>query len=260
MDSDDLIRQAFAETHSGYSSDVLLVDDELRDQFVDRAIMLEAAESEETALWRLLTLRKSKNLNIPATARKKVGSHSDYRYASEIAARLIEDQYDLNLDRAFCKADARAAFDAECARMRGDAPFRLRLAALGLRKSRQLRPQITDALTREHKSVSVLNVDRVQQEPDSVPKEPGLYVFRDCSAGYLYIGEAGNLCKRVTKHVDHSDNKNLARFLWDNGYQDVSVELHSFPTWQPARQSSIRRSIEREMIQSQKPLFNVQHN
>jgi excinuclease UvrABC nuclease subunit len=42
----------------------------------------------------------------------------------------------------------------------------------------------------------------------------------------LYVGEAINLRKRLRKHLDHSDNKGLARWLWENGATDLHLKIH----------------------------------
>ena len=91
---------------------------------------------------------------------------------------------------------------------------------------------------------------------DRVPKCPGIYIFLD-SSGYLYIGEAGNLKLRIRKHLDHSDSKSLARYLWDNGYKDMQVEIHAFDAESDARFVKHRRAYESDLIASRNPRFNV---
>jgi excinuclease UvrABC nuclease subunit len=80
-----------------------------------------------------------------------------------------------------------------------------------------------------------------------------LYLFLQ-SRGVLYIGECQNLRKRIGKHLDHSDNKGLAHWLWEHGTQDMHLEYHVLPAGTAAR---IRKALEAELIGSRKPVFNV---
>jgi hypothetical protein len=78
---------------------------------------------------------------------------------------------------------------------------------------------------------------------------PGIYIFRD-GTGYLYIGEAGNLRGRVEKHLDHSDRKALAHYLWNNGYKNLWVELHAFRKDSDGDKAAARKAYEADLIRS----------
>ena len=84
----------------------------------------------------------------------------------------------------------------------------------------------------------------------------GKPIFRD-STGYLYIGESSSLRHRVTQHLDHSDRKSLAHYLWEKGSRDITVELHVFAKDSPAKDKSRHRAYESELIKSRKPRFNI---
>ena len=60
---------------------------------------------------------------------------------------------------------------------------------------------------------------------NTVSTAAGLYIFY-VSSQTLYVGEASNLRVRIKKHFDHSDNKGLARWMWDYGTEDIFLELH----------------------------------
>ncbi|HKB05039.1 MAG TPA: hypothetical protein VKD90_22640, partial [Gemmataceae bacterium] len=62
------------------------------------------------------------------------------------------------------------------------------------------------------------------------------------------------LYKRIKKHLDHSDNKGLARWLWENGADDLHLELHILSVDHAARD---RKALETELIRSRGPKFNV---
>jgi excinuclease UvrABC nuclease subunit len=87
----------------------------------------------------------------------------------------------------------------------------------------------------------------------SIVAEQGVYLFLG-PAATLYIGEAENLRKRIAKHLDHSDNKGLARWLWDQGIEGAHLELRVLSPDTPTR---VRRALEAELIRSRQPLFNI---
>jgi excinuclease UvrABC nuclease subunit len=86
-----------------------------------------------------------------------------------------------------------------------------------------------------------------------IPEDQGLYIFF-MATGALYVGEAENLFKRLKKHLDHSDNKGLARWMWEHGTDEVHVEIQVLAA---DTKTLVRRALETELIRSRKPLFNV---
>ena len=89
-----------------------------------------------------------------------------------------------------------------------------------------------------------------------VPDKPGICIFRD-PTGYLYVGESSSLCFRGNNHLDHSNRKSFAHYLWSNGNKEITVELHIFPKDSPAKDKTKRRAYESELIRSRKPKFNL---
>jgi hypothetical protein len=61
----------------------------------------------------------------------------------------------------------------------------------------------------------------------------------------------------VTKHLDQSDRKSLAQYLWREGGEGVTVELHAFDPESSARHKEMRRAYESELIASRRPRFNL---
>jgi hypothetical protein len=207
--------------------------------------------------WTLLNLRKSSGLGPVATKRERT-NHDAYLHASEIAARHIEDKYGITTDRAFCDRDRRSEFDAIAKRFAPDvSSYSLRKAALKLRKGRQLKPELIKRVSDWQKEILTFEVSTLQANRDLIPRKPGVYIFADAS-GYLYLGEAENLRLRVAKHLDHSDRKALARYLWDQGVEGLTVELHVFDPSSNGRLTSHRRAYEADLIRSRKPQFNIQ--
>jgi hypothetical protein len=204
-----------------------------------------------------LNIRKASGLGPVATTRVRV-NHDAYLHAAEIAARQIDDKYAITTDRAFCDRDRRNEFDSIAKRFAPDvSSYLLRKAALKLRKGRQLRPELIKRVSDWQKEVLAFDVRALQENLDLIPRKPGVYIFADAS-GYLYLGEAANLRLRVAKHLDHSDRKALARYLWEVGVEGLSVELHVFDPASNGRLTSHRRAYEAELIRSRKPQFNIQ--
>src|SRR5262249_2292328 len=136
--------------------------------------------------------------------------------------------YKLTIDRVLCDPKTRVEFDTVAQSISSEtSAYRLRKAALKLRKNRQLKPELIKKIANWGVRVEAYPAERLLADFDLIPRLPGVYIIRD-KTGYLYIGEAGNLRGRVEKHLDHSDRKSVAHYLWQNGFDDLSVEIHSF--------------------------------
>ena len=203
-----------------------------------------------------MNLRKRGLLGAVATHKERVNC-DDFLHASEISARFIYDKYGVNTDRAFCDPQLRREFDNIATSVApGIAPYLLRKGALRLRKTRKLRPELVPRIADWGTRVLDFPSQKVVEDPEVIPKGPGIYIFRDTS-GYLYIGESNNLYLRVKKHLDHSDRKSLARYFWSNNLQAVIIEIHVFNPDSNARLKAHRRAYEASLIQSRHPRFNI---
>ena len=132
----------------------------------------------------------------------------------------------------------------------GFSPLQYRWAALNLRKTSRLAPEL---LARMAPPKHVVSFPIPSLSLDAIPSEQGLYLFftRECC---LYVGEAENLRNRLGKHLDHSDNKGLARWMWDQGTTELFLELQILDA---ATTQKVRRALERELIRGRKPTFNI---
>lgn len=249
--------EAFFEVHEGRSTDDVVIDDRLNQRFI-KCCRRSLPDTDEFDLnWGLLGLRKSSELG-PVVTRTARQRHDDYVHAAEFAARHLEDRYRLTVDRVLCTPQYREEFDRVALRLAPNiAPYLLRKAALKLRKGRQLRPELIKRVADWGKCVLRFDAKELQEDPARIPRQPGIYVFSD-STSYLYIGQASNLQTRVAKHLDHSDRKALARYLWEQGVEDLVVELHVFASTSNGRLAAHRRAYEANLIQARKPRFNIQ--
>jgi len=252
----DVVKQAFREVHDGWSTDEVILRDTLNEAFIRHCRRSLPAADAAQLNWTLLNLRKAGRLEVRATKRTSL-RHDDYFHAAEIAARFMYDKYRLTTDRVMCDPERRNEFDSVAqAAAPGISAYRLRKAAFGLRKARKLRPELVARVADWDREIISVPAKKIVSDAEIVPTNPGVYIFRDAS-GYLYIGESANLRTRVAKHLDHSDRKSLARYLWENGAEDMTVELHSFDPNSNARHKEMRRAYESELIRSRKPRFNI---
>ena len=206
--------------------------------------------SEKEALHRLLNLRKKGSLS-HLKSRRTVFDDSEYRFAAEIALRYLERKLQSTLDQIICDPDSAAEFDRICNDIcPGFESLHYRWAAFSLRKSRKVSPEILGhAIPPE--DVILLRCNSL--EIDRLPVSQGLYVFSGGKA-VLYVGEAHNLKNRIRKHLEHSDNKLLARYIWDLGLDELVLELHVLPA---ETATKVRRAMEVELIRSRNPAFNI---
>jgi predicted GIY-YIG superfamily endonuclease len=252
----DVVALAFEETHDGWSTDEVVLKDDLNQKFLTkcRAALPDVSDAEFN--WTLLNLRKAGKLGAVATKRTRQ-DHDDYQHAAEIAARFVQDKYEQSIDRLLCDPARRAEFDKVAREVAPDVEaYRLRKAAFGLRKARQLRPELVVRVADWNKQVLTFPAADLAADGKKIPDAPGVYIFRDAT-GYLYIGESSSLRQRVTQHLDRSDRQSLARYLNDKGNQSITVELHVFDKDSPAKDKMRRRAYESELIRSRKPRFNI---
>ncbi|NQT53172.1 GIY-YIG nuclease family protein, partial [bacterium] len=188
----------------------------------------------------------------------RLTDNEHYAHASEIAARLMEDKYDLTCDRIFCDPERRTEFDRiALSIVPGYPTYKYRKAALNLRKARRLAPEPVKRIDAFQKDVLIEEARVYEKAPERVPREPGIYAFLD-DTGFLYIGESRNLQGRLKKHLDHSDNRSLARYLWQHGTGQIKVQLFVFLPGSEGQKTRSRKAYEAALIASRSPRFNIQ--
>jgi hypothetical protein len=254
----DVVRRCFFATHAGHSTDDVVIDDGLNAAFIAACLREVAFASAADLNWELYNLRKQPpGIGKVATVRRR-DNHAGYIHASEIAARHMEDKHGLTIDHVLCNPETRREFDSIAQEIApGVSTYLLRKAALKLRKNRRLKPELIKRVADWGTTVLTHPAEHLRADPELIPRLPGVYIFRD-RTGYLYIGEAGNLRGRVEKHLDHSDRKAVARYLWENGHEDLTVEMHAFRRDSEGNKTRPRKAYEAELICSRKPRLNIQ--
>lgn len=245
-----LISEAFLQVRSGFSTDRVLADPDLNAAFVSACREQGLDESPEKLNRQLLNIRKAGKLG-KLQSKPTQFDDEEYSFAAEIAVRHLERREQITLDDILVDPSLAKQFDAICEDIApGFSPLRYRWAALRLRKSRKLTPEIISHAV-PSSDVSIIDVSTLKI--DEIPSKPGIYCFMS-DKETLYVGEAKSLRSRLKKHLNHSDNRFLARWIWEHGIGILTIELHLLGE---DVKTKVRKALETEMIRSRKPLFNV---
>lgn len=248
----DLLIEAFDTVRKCWSVDRVIADEALNVAFIQACRLLGSQEAALELNMRLLNARKRGLLRRPGTMRTSFSDLDEYSFASEIAIRSLERKHQTTLDRILCDPIYAGEFDSIAATIApGFTSLQYRWAALRLRKSSRLKPELIGRIV----PTSVFGpVSAAEIDPAEIPAKQGVYLIFGREK-LLYIGEAESLRTRLKKHLDHSDNKQLARHLWKFGISELFLEYHVLPAGTPTRH---RKAYELEMIRSRNPEFNVQ--
>lgn len=244
--------EAFDVASEGYSTDRVVADPRFNQHFIDACRQRGLQESVSDLNRALLNLRKSGGLTgRPRAKQTHFPEEDEYRFAAEIAVRFLERRDGVSLDAIICDGDGVSEFDAIAGRIvPGYLPIQYRWAALGLRKAKKLEPELVGRVA---KPAKVINVGVGDVVPAQIPTSQGVYLFFAADQ-LLYVGETENLRKRLKKHLEHSDNKGLARWIWEYGTTHLNLEIQVLDDQTDAR---ARRAVELELIRSRNPVFNV---
>ena len=244
------IISAFEAVSEGSSVDRVIADPSLDAAFVAECQRLGLSGHAATLNRALINLRKAGRLRGLKSRSPTLGDDDSYRFASEMAARFMERRDGLTLDDIICDPELASEFDRLATSISPFTPLQYRWAALNLRKANRLKPEL---LARIAPPKQVITVPVAGLTVNMIPREQGLYVFftrETC----LYVGEAESLCNRIGKHLDHSDNKGLAHWMWEQGIAELFLELQILDA---ETTQKVRRALERELIRGRAPLFNI---
>jgi hypothetical protein len=249
----DQILQAFLRTRDGYSSDAVIADPALDARFLAACRELGVTGTDREINHCLYNLRKSHSLeDHPTTRRARVRRQDEYAFAAEIAARYLERRHNTTVDRIICDPTLAQEFDRLAQELApGFRSFDYRFTALSLRKTRRLRPEVAPQLLRATRveSFHVAGLDI-----NVIPKSQGVYLLYYKDEGLLYLGEAKSLRDRIRQHLEHSDRKELAHWLWEHGSDRLYVEIHVLPD---ETSNASRKALELDLIRSRRPRFNI---
>lgn len=262
-----IVAEAFDAIHDGWSSDEVILQDELHTSFINQcktAIRDSKAKfadpqsiSAADLSWTLMNLRKAGKLPSKTTRRKKVDL-SAVRHVAEIATRSMLDKHQCSIDRIMCSPELRKEFNETATSIDESIDcYAVRKAAFQLRKARRLRPELITRIADWGRTVQTHSIKDIREDAEVLNEHPGVYIFSD-SSGYLYIGQTANLRTRLLEHLDESHNRSLAKYLKSESIDSISIEVHDFDPKSKASKTMVRRAYESELIASRKPRFNVQ--
>lgn len=249
-----LAYQAVRRVHGPYAADRIIADPVLDSSFLAECRQLGLAQSDFELNWCLLNLRKTGELSgLGKSKATPLTGQDEYRFAAEMAARFLERRDGITLDTIICNPLTAEELDELARRLApGYSSFEYRMSALNLRKAKKLAPEL---VLRALKAESVTQYRVQDMVISDVPDVGGVYVFFGTSET-LYVGESHNLRLRLKKHLDHSDRKALAQWMWEFGAESLFVEFHVLAPSDKA----IRRAVEEELIRTRRPVFNLQRS
>lgn len=242
---------AFRATCNGFSADRVVADPILNDAFVAKCFEAGSDQTPAALNRALLNLRKQGELKGPRAKQTSFIEEEAYRFAAEMAIRFLERRDKVTLDDVICDPVRAREFDCLASEIApGFSPLQYRWAALNLRKSSTLSPEILSRVAPPD-SVATFRVEGLNV--NEIPTGQGLYLFFSPLEA-LYVGESENLRTRIAKHIDHSDNKFFARWLWEQTASQLRLEIQVL---RPDITTRVRKALELELIRSRRPQFNV---
>ena len=223
-----VIQTAFDATHEGWSSDEVILRDDLNRAFLKHCSKQLPEVSAQQFNWGLMNMRKAGKLKSKTTKRTRVDS-SDVIHLAEIAARTLQDRHHVSSDRVMADPKLRAEFDRVAAALMvskndkddgkeddgkvTDKPakskpalprdskvdsskskssksaqddtksidskmaYRIRHAAMKLRKTRKLKPELITRIADWGREVTIHEANSIAAAPDQIPEHPGVYIF-----------------------------------------------------------------------------------
>lgn len=243
--------QAFTDVHEGYSQDRIVADPDYNAKFLRRCREIGLTDPDASLNHALYTVRKSKKqrerlgIVLPATTRDTVFDDYDgYRYAAEIAVRVLQSTKGVTLDRIICDPELAKQFDKIALGLVNETTLKLRWAALNLRKTHRLQPIPPNAT--EYDLVSAGPVKSINLA--GLADLPGLYVFYDSNRP-VYAGETDRLRERIGQHLRYG-------IPCVDVLKDDSVLLRTFSA--PGLKQSERINWLMGFINREHPLLNYQ--
>jgi hypothetical protein len=245
------ILQSFLEVRQGYSTERVIADPEMDRMFLRRCRELGLTGTDYELNWKLSNARKNGSLsNLPKTREYTVSSDSrdEFEFASEIAARFIQQKYDMkSLDKILCDPDMASEFDEAARRLApGFSALEYRWVALALRKAHRLTPEMRNV---QYPEFSLLGSTKTV-DLSLIPANEGIYLFQSQEEA-VFVGETNNLRHRMEKHFGTAGSQGLPDWLFRG--HDLHVGIQSLPGVNQAA----RKAMELKAIQRLHPRFNI---
>jgi hypothetical protein len=247
-----MLVEAFKRSYEGYASDRVVVDPELNAAFLGECRGLGLTQSDYELNHILLSIRKSGRAVLPpATKKPKITDYDNFLFASEIAARHLQRQDGLTLDRVLCDPSLRQRFDEIALRFGAEkSVLKLRMGALYLRKMHRLSPEDKPEGFYDLRPAGRIADLRLGEIPDM----PGLYAFFS-EKRPIFAAETAKLRHRIDLHLATANKLFLPKWL-ELGFDEGSLELRCYS--QPKISTTERLNWLNQYINSERPLLNYQ--
>ena len=214
----DGIIEAFGNSSRGYSTDRLIADPILNEDFqmhCDRLSIPGSCAERNRFLFRARKAGKFNTYNVQTKLRTNIDwkQISTYIYASEIAWRQIANKYCMSLEEIFCDPRIAAQFDDLASKFApGFQPLDYRWAAMKLRKEGSYARKRAALRAPKDFGIAQMNHGLKKQKGilvsdlkiNSIDSGPGVYLIREPDGKALYAGETNQLAARLTRTFDES--------------------------------------------------------
>jgi site-specific DNA-methyltransferase (adenine-specific) len=202
--TEDGIVEAYKKCGKGYSTDLVLCDPELNENFV--AACKRKSLPGDPSVWNRLLLRIRKSGKLPKLGRgprRLTPSATDaYSAASEAAMQLLSLDYGFTLDEFLCSPLAAAQFDRLAARFgEGYSSLEYRWAAMAIRKRAKRSRALAATHFRDWDPRQLGRSIQLDRCLSAKYEHPGVYVVLDHRQP-LYVGETLNVRHRVQQIRD----------------------------------------------------------
>jgi DNA modification methylase len=206
--------EAFRLTHDGYSADRVVADPDLNREFVAACQRLGLVGDPRTWNLLLFRLRKAGELaHIETANRTQIAWEDcdDYLFASEITLqRMLDEGAARSLDEILCDPALAGRFDDAAAKLApGFTPHEYRWAALRLRKEAKQARSRAAVLSPPSRIGEMIPLEELAV--DDLPEAPGLYILSESRTSKLYVGEALNLRRRLSRQFGEQQRVEWSR-------------------------------------------------
>ena len=200
------IVDAYTRSCKGHSTDTILCDPALNDQFV-HACRKNSLRG-DASIWNRLLLRIRKQGKVPKVDRVRRRSTFEemdsYSYASEIALQLLELDYRMSLDEILCSPEVAATFDRLAGEFTAEehTPFEYRWAAMAIRKRAKKSKKLAEERFPEWLNKRLPRRTELDRCTSQKYEHAGVFLLLLDRDQTLYVAETFNVRNRIEKILD----------------------------------------------------------
>lgn len=196
------IVDAYIRSCKGRSTDAILCDPDLNDQFVSAC--RKNSLRGDASIWNRLLLRIRKQGKLPKVDRIRrratFEEMDSYSYASEIALQLLGLDYGISLDEILCSPELAATFDRLAGGFAAEehTPFEYRWAAMAIRKRAKKSKRLAEERFPEWLNKRLPRRTALDRCTSQKYEHAGVFLLLDRDKP-LYVGETFSVRRRIEK-------------------------------------------------------------